>query len=135
MSKVYQMVINAVMEKTYQEEVQIQHNGRTVLCMGTAPFPVIILKQSPQGGRKNPAHACKKGMWAENEATTKALREKKCTSVARRRSQDRLKGNRLRSAEDQISLGLGAKFMLRGHGKVYSEERWYVFLDIVPLLS
>lgn len=134
MSKVYQMVINAVMEKRIRRRCKSKHNGRTVLCMGTAPFPVIILKQSPQGGRKNPAHVCKKGMWAENEATTKALREKKCTSVARR-SQDRLKGNRLRSAEDQITLGSWTKVMLRGHGKVYSEERWYVFLDIVPLLS
>lgn len=109
MLKVYQLVCGP---NTVEE----------VLGMGTAPFPFIILKKSPQGGRKNPEHAYKKGMLADNTVTAKAPREE-LSSVAGGRSQDRLKGNGLRSAKDQITLGLGAKFMLTGHGKVYSDKR------------
>lgn len=50
------------------------------------------------------------------------------------KSQDRLKGNGLKSAEDQITLGLWTNFELRGHGKVYSEKREYDFLDTIPVL-
>lgn len=59
---------------------------KEVLGMGTAPFLFVILKQSLQGGRKNPRLAFKKGIWAKSTSSTKALREKKSASVVGRKT-------------------------------------------------
>lgn len=50
------------------------------------------------------------------------------------KSHDRPKGNGLKSARDQITLGFGTNFELRDHGKVYSKKREYDFLEIIPVL-